>query len=100
MDILKTGGEKVSALEIEFVYRTHDGIDDIAVVGVPDPTWGQRVCAAVVAAGDLDPDGLRAWGKQRLVDYKVPRDFLVVDDLPRNAMGKVTKPAVADLFAR
>lgn len=99
VDILKTGGEKVSALEVEFVYRNHDHVDDIAVVGVPDPTWGQRVCAAVVPADDaLDPDTLRAWGKERLVDYKVPREFLVVDDLPRNAMGKVTKPAVADLF--
>ena len=66
---------------------------------MPDPTWGQRVCAAVVPADDeLDPDTLRAWGKERLVDYKVPRAFLVVDDLPRNAMGKVTKPAVTDLF--
>lgn len=99
VDILKTGGEKVSALEVEFVYRTHDGVDDIAVVGVPDPTWGQRVCAAVVATDELDPAELRAWGKERLVDYKVPRDFLVVDDLPRNAMGKVTKPAVVELFA-
>lgn len=99
VDILKSGGEKVSALEVEFVYRTHDRIDDIAVVGVPDPTWGQRICAAVVAASDdLDTDGLRAWGKQRLADYKVPREFLIVDDLPRNAMGKVTKPAVTELF--
>lgn len=99
VDILKTGGEKVSALEVEFVYRTHEAIADIAVVGVSDPTWGQRICAAVVPAGELDPAELRAWGKQRLSDYKVPREFLVVEDLPRNAMGKVTKPEVSTLFA-
>ena len=100
VDILKTGGEKVSALEIEDVIRTHPDVADCAVVGVPDPQWGDRVCAAVVATPGTAPqaDDLRAFAKERLAPYKVPKDVLVVDDLPRNALSKVTKPAVKELF--
>jgi malonyl-CoA/methylmalonyl-CoA synthetase len=101
VDILKTGGEKVSALEIEEVFRTHPAIDDCAVVGVPDPEWGDRVCIAVVAVPGLAAppiDGLRAWGKERLAPAKVPSRLLVLDELPRNALGKVTKPAITRLF--
>ena len=99
VDILKTGGEKVSALEIEDVLRTHPSVRDCAVVGVPDPAWGDRVCAAVVTTGEAAaPDGLTAFLKERLAPWKVPKEIRVVEDLPRNAMGKVTKPAVKDLF--
>jgi len=101
VDILKSGGEKISALEIEDVLRAHPAVRDCAVVGVPDPVWGDRVCAAVVPeqAGAVDEEELRAFAKERLAPYKVPKDFLMLDDLPRNAMGKVTKPAVRELFA-
>jgi len=100
VDILKSGGEKISALEIEDVLRSHPDVRDCAVVGVPDPAWGDRVCAAVVAGSPaLGAEELRAFAKERLAPYKVPKDFLLVEDLPRNAMGKVTKPAVRDLFA-
>jgi malonyl-CoA/methylmalonyl-CoA synthetase len=101
VDILKTGGEKVSALEIEEVYRTHPGIADCAVVGVPDDEWGERVCAAVVVAAgadQLDAESLRAWGKDRLAAAKVPRQFTFVDDLPRNTLGKVVKPELKNSF--
>jgi malonyl-CoA/methylmalonyl-CoA synthetase len=100
VDILKTGGEKVSALEIEDVLRSFGGVTDCAVVGVPDPAWGERVCAAVVtdAPTGVDVDALQAFARTRLAPYKVPKDILVVADLPRNAMGKVTKPAVRELF--
>ncbi len=100
VDILKTGGEKVSALEIEDVLRSFEGVGDCAVVGVPDPAWGDRVCVALVPrrGADIDTEALRAFARDRLAPYKVPKDFLVVADLPRNAMGKVTKPAVRELF--
>ncbi|MCD9622321.1 acyl-CoA synthetase [Rhabdothermincola salaria] len=101
VDILKTGGEKVSALEIEEVYRTHPAIADCAVVGLPDEEWGDRVAMAVVPADAAAPmlvDELRAWGKERLAPAKVPTRYLVVGSLPRNVMGKVTKPAVVELF--
>jgi malonyl-CoA/methylmalonyl-CoA synthetase len=101
VDIIKTGGYKVSALEIEEVLRTHPDIKECAVVGVEDPEWGERVCAAVIlsAEGALSLEALRAWAKERLAPYKVPTRLLCIDALPRNAMGKVTKPAVKTLFA-
>lgn len=100
VDIMKTGGYKVSALEIEEVLRTHDAIRDCAVVGVEDPDWGEAVCAAVTLKPDtkLALETLRTWAKERLAVYKVPRRLLILDDLPRNVMGKVTKPAVKALF--
>ena len=100
VDIIKTGGYKVSALEIEEVLRTHPAIRECAVVGVEDPEWGERVCAAVVCheGASLTLDALRAWAKARLALYKVPSRLVLVDDLPRNVMGKVTKPAVRELL--
>ncbi|HSG48719.1 MAG TPA: acyl-CoA synthetase [Longimicrobiales bacterium] len=107
-DILKTGGEKVSALEIEDALRTHPGVADCAVVGVPDPAWGERVCGAVVlrdgsgaeseVGSPPTPEKLRAFARERLAPYKVPKEIRIVDELPRNAMGKVTKGAVRALF--
>jgi malonyl-CoA/methylmalonyl-CoA synthetase len=100
IDILKTGGHKVSALEIEEALREHPAVAECSVVGVPDPEWGQRVAAAVVLNdGDtIDLPSLRTWAKHLLAAYKLPSRLLVLDALPRNAMGKVMKPAVAALF--
>lgn len=100
VDIIKTGGYKVSALEIEEVLRTHPNILECAVVGVQDPEWGQRVCAALVLQPktNLTLEALRGWAKERLAVYKVPTKILTVEGLPRNAMGKVTKPKVSQLF--
>ncbi len=112
IDILKTGGHKVSALEIEEALREHPAIAECAVVGVPDPEWGERVAAAIVLRdvlkdvlndavndGDaLDLPSLRTWAKELLAAHKLPSRLLVLDALPRNAMGKVMKPAVAALF--
>ncbi len=100
VDIIKTGGFKVSALEIEEVLRTHPAIAECAVVGVADEEWGQRVAAAVtLRPGEaLDLPALRTWAKQHLAPYKVPTLLHVVADLPRNPMGKIVKPDVARLF--
>lgn len=100
VDIIKTGGYKVSALEIEEVLRTHADIQDCAVVGVADPEWGERVCAAIILKPgcQLPLDSFRSWAKEHLAVYKVPTRIAIVEELPRNAMGKVTKPAVAQLF--
>ncbi|MGD8862462.1 MAG: acyl-CoA synthetase [Myxococcales bacterium] len=100
VDILKTGGFKVSALEIEEVLRTHPAIDECAVVGVADPEWGQRVAAAIVLreGASLELDDLRQWGKARLAHYKVPTLLRCETQLPRNALGKVQKPEVTKLF--
>jgi len=99
VDIIKTGGYKVSALEIEEILRGHPAVQEIAVVGVDDPDWGERVCAAVeLAAEGTTPEQLRDWAREQLAPYKVPKQVHFVDQLPRNAMGKVMKPALRDLF--
>ena len=100
VDIIKSGGYKLSALEIEAALLDHPSIRQCAVVGIPDETWGEVVAAAVVLQDNssLEFEALRSWCEERLSPYKIPRRLLTVDDLPRNAMGKVTKPAVLDLF--
>ncbi len=100
VDIIKTGGYKVSALEIEEVLRSHPDIKDCAVVGIEDPEWGERVSAALVLkdGSDLTLDILRKWAKERLAVYKIPTRMCIFDDLPRNNMGKVTKPKIVQLF--
>ena len=100
VDIIKTGGFKVSALEIEEELRTHPAVRECAVVGVPDEEWGERVSVAVELepGASLSLPALQAWSKDRLAPYKVPRALCCVASLPRNAMGKVLKPEVAKLF--
>jgi malonyl-CoA/methylmalonyl-CoA synthetase len=99
VDIIKSGGYKLSALEIEAVLLEHPLIAECAVIGLPDDTWGEAVTAAVVLkSGTLDLAALRDWCKGRLSVYKIPQRLKVVSELPRNAMGKVTKPAVKALF--
>ena len=101
VDIIKTGGYKVSALEIEEALRGHPSVKDCAVVGVDDPEWGERVCTAVVPASlasSDSADALRDWLAERIAPYKLPRRWMFVEDLPRNAMGKVTKVAVKEMF--
>ncbi len=100
VDIIKTGGYKISALEIEEIVRGHPSVADCAVVGVADPEWGERVCAAVELRPDtsLGLEDVQNWTRARLAPYKVPRALRCVTSLPRNAMGKVVKPDVAKLF--
>ena len=102
IDILKTGGHKVSALEVEEVLREHPAIAECAVVGVPDLEWGERVAAALVLknGATLELEELRAWAKERLSVHKMPSRLITLDALPRNAMGKVTKPTIVKLFQR
>jgi malonyl-CoA/methylmalonyl-CoA synthetase len=101
VDVLKTGGFKVSALEIEDALREHPAIRDCAVVGVEDVEWGQRVCAAVEleTGAELPAEAFKAWLAERLAPYKHPRAVRTVEALPRNAMGKVIKPDVAGWFS-
>ncbi|MEJ7734843.1 MAG: AMP-binding protein [Polyangiaceae bacterium] len=105
VDILKSGGYKLSALEIEEVLREHPAVAEVAVVGLPDATWGDRVVAVVVAApgreAECAGEALRAWARERIAPYKVPREVVVQASLPRNALGKVVKPdLVRSLAAR
>lgn len=101
VDIIKSGGYKLSALEIEACLLDHPSILECAVIGLPDETWGEVVAAAVVLVDghSLSVDAIREWSDQRLSAYKIPRRLLCVESLPRNAMGKVTKPDVASRFS-
>jgi malonyl-CoA/methylmalonyl-CoA synthetase len=100
IDILKTGGHKVSALEIEEALRQHPAIAECSIVGLPDNEWGERVAAAVVLNENhtLDLQALRAWARELMAVHKLPSRLLILDALPRNAMGKVMKPALTPLF--
>jgi malonyl-CoA/methylmalonyl-CoA synthetase len=94
VDIIKSGGYKISALEIEHVLLSHSAIAECAVVGLPDPVWGEVVCAAVVLHGGktFSADDLSEWCSDKLSDYKQPRRLELLNALPRNALGKVVKP--------
>jgi malonyl-CoA/methylmalonyl-CoA synthetase len=100
VDIIKSGGYKLSALEIEDVLLQHPQIQECAVVGIEDETWGEAVAAAVKTRSgeELTLEDLKVWAVERLSRYKIPKLLKVVDDFPRNAMGKVMKPAVKELF--
>jgi malonyl-CoA/methylmalonyl-CoA synthetase len=103
VDILKSGGYKLSALEIEEVLREHPCVAEVAVVGVADEAWGERVVACVVCRGGHAGDAgeLRAFARERLAAYKVPKDVIFLEELPKNALGKVVKPTlVRTLTAR
>jgi len=98
VDIIKSGGYKISALEIEEVLREHAMIKDCAVAGIPDDEWGELVVAAVEAVEGFDPSAVNLWIRERMPAYKTPKRYLVVEGLPRNAMGKVVKNDVKKLF--
>ena len=100
IDIIKTGGYKVSALEVEEVLRTHPAVKECAVVGVEDDYWGERVCAALILQSNkqVSVRELSEWTKLRLAGYKVPKQIQIMTELPRNPMGKVIKPELKKAF--
>jgi malonyl-CoA/methylmalonyl-CoA synthetase len=101
VDIIKSGGYKISALEIESVLLQHEKIKECAVLGKPDETWGEKVTAVcVLEGGDLTVKELREWGKERLATYKVPQELEVVTELPRNQMGKLEKKKLLDRYKK
>ena len=93
-DLVISGGVNVYPLEVEQAVREHPGVVDVAVYGVPDPDWGQRVCAAVV--GTAPPADLDAWCRERLAPPKRPKTWTFLDDLPRTLTGKVRRDVLAE----
>lgn len=100
VDIIKSGGYKISALEIEEVLREHPLVEQCAVVGVADPRWGERVGAALVLSegSSIELRELRGWASGKLARYKLPTRLLLLSSLPRNSMGKVIKNAIKQSF--
>ncbi len=100
VDIIKSGGYKISALEIEEVLRTHPEIKECGVVGLADDEWGEIIGASIVlkSGENIDFEKLTNWLKERIPAYKLPRKFIIQEDLPRNVMGKVTKNELKNCF--
>jgi len=97
-DMIVSGGENIYPAEIEDVLFEHPAIDEVAVIGVPDETWGERVKAAVVfeAGESLTDDEIAAYVGERLAGYKKPREIEVYESLPRNPSGKVLRAELTD----
>jgi long-chain acyl-CoA synthetase len=92
-DLVITGGVNVYPAEVESTIAGHPGVSDVAVYGVPDDQWGQRVVAAVV--GTATPDELDHWCRERLAPPKRPKEYVVLESLPRTATGKVLRRLLA-----
>ena len=100
VDIIKSGGYKLSALEIEGVLLTQEDIIEVAVIGVEDDTWGEAVTAFIVVrdGSELNYDTLKSWCDGKMSSYKIPKAIKVIETLPKNAMGKVTKPVLKEML--
>ena len=99
IDIIKSGGYKISALEIEEVLRTHSAIQDCSVVGIEKEEWGEIVAAALITnTPELGIEELNRWIREILPGYKVPRKYIFLKELPRNVMGKVVKSELKTFF--
>jgi acyl-CoA synthetase (AMP-forming)/AMP-acid ligase II len=100
-DMIVRGGENIFPAEVENVLVEHPSVADAAVVGLPDPRWGQIVAAAVVPAAGThpDPEALRTFCRSRLASYKTPTRIVVVAELPRNSTGKTARTVLAQQLA-
>jgi O-succinylbenzoic acid--CoA ligase len=97
-DVIRTGGEKVWPHEVERVLALHPAVADVAIAGVLDPNWGQRVVAYVVPSTKDEPPSLaelKAWVRDRLAPFKAPREVELVEQIPRTASGKVRRGALS-----
>ncbi|MGH2685482.1 MAG: class I adenylate-forming enzyme family protein [Actinomycetota bacterium] len=92
-DLIISGGINVYPVEVEVALSDLDGVDELAVFGVPDERWGQRVCAAVI--GTVSPGQVIDHARSRLATYKCPKDVYYVTDLPRTSTGKIRRSEIA-----
>jgi acyl-CoA synthetase (AMP-forming)/AMP-acid ligase II len=99
-DMIIRGGENIYSLEVESVIARHPAVAEVAAVGGPDAVFGERVRAVAVLREDasLSIAALREWAGTQLADYKLPAELITVDELPRNASGKVIKKQLAALL--
>lgn len=96
-EMIVSGGENVFPKEVEDCLARHEAVDEVAAIGVDDPDYGKRLKAfvALKSGASADEDELKGWVKQNLARYKVPREIVFLDELPRNATGKVLKRELA-----
>jgi fatty-acyl-CoA synthase len=95
-DMINSGGENVSSREVEEVLYRHPAVAEVAVVGIADDRWIEAVCAVVVAREPVEPDALRAFAREDLAPFKVPKSIVFVDKLPKNPSGKILKRELRD----
>jgi long-chain acyl-CoA synthetase len=100
-DMIITGGENVYPREVEELLYTHSDVQECAVVGLPDPEYGERVTAIIVARQGKRPDapGLKAFLKSRLTGFKIPKDYIFVAELPKNNAGKLLKREIRKRYS-
>jgi fatty-acyl-CoA synthase len=99
-DMIISGGVNVYPAEVEAALEAHPDVAEVAVIGAPDPEWGERVRAFVVkrpGRDALDEGALKAWCRERLAGPKVPRDYVFLEGLPRNPTGKVLKRELREM---
>ncbi|MDZ7734016.1 MAG: fatty acid--CoA ligase family protein [Acidimicrobiia bacterium] len=96
-DLVISGGVNVYPAEVENALAGLPGVEEVAVFGVDDERWGQRVCAAVV--GDVEPEGIRRGARELLAPYKCPKQVFRLDELPRTSTGKVRRLELPDVIA-
>ncbi|NKQ54780.1 acyl-CoA synthetase [Amycolatopsis sp. K13G38] len=97
-DVINTGGVLVASREVEDALYTHPAVGEVAVIGVPDEKWIEAITAVVVSKEDVSADVLVAHARQRLSSFKVPKALHFVDELPRNASGKILKRELRTRF--
>jgi fatty-acyl-CoA synthase len=92
-DVIISGGENISSVEVEATLLRHEAVQEVAVVGLPHEKWGEAPHAFVVfrAGAAAEPDALRAFCRERLAHFKVPHSFTTVPELPKTATGKIQK---------
>ncbi|QDO87154.1 AMP-binding protein [Ornithinimicrobium ciconiae] len=95
-DVINTGGVLVASREVEDALYTHPAVAEVAVVGVPDEKWVEAIAAFVVRKADVDEAGLIEHVRGQLAAFKVPKQVTFIDDLPRNASGKILKRELRD----
>jgi fatty-acyl-CoA synthase len=101
-DMIKTGGENVASREVEETIYAHPAVQEVAIFGIPHPRWIEAVTAAVVprAGRTVSADELVGFCRERLAGYKTPKYVVVVDELPKNASGKILKRELREAHAR
>jgi len=99
-DMIITGGENVYSREVEEVLYAHPAVSEAAVIGLPDPTWGERVTAVVAlrAGAEATDKEIMAVCRDRLAGFKTPKQVLFVDELPKNVSGKILKRELREQF--
>ncbi|WP_349827072.1 AMP-binding enzyme [Brevibacterium litoralis] len=100
-DVIKSGGENVASIEVEkAIYAADPNVGEVVVVGLPHDRWSEAITAVVTAkeGTTIDPEALRQKSKELLDGFKVPKDIILLDEMPRTSTGKVQKNVIRDDF--